>query len=49
MPRALCRKVGRISSSKVEPQIEMLDLGDVEGAPVCAMKVGIRRWKGEEL
>jgi len=28
---------------------EDLDLGSVEGLPVCRMKVGIMRWKGEEL
>lgn len=52
MPRAWWRSAGRISSSKGPPQIEVPDLeGGAsgllgEGAPVCIMKVGIRRWMG---
>ena len=50
IPRALCRRDGRISSSKSAPQIEVLVFGEaVDGLPVWTMKVGRERWKGEAV
>jgi hypothetical protein len=49
MPRALWRRVGRISSSKGSPQMEgeVLDFGSSAGEPVWKMKAGTMRCSGE--
>ena len=48
IPRALCRKEGRISSSKSEPHIDVETFGVADaGLPVWTMKLGMERWKGE--
>jgi hypothetical protein len=49
MPRALWRRVGRISSSKGSPQIdgEDFDFGSSAGEPVWKIKAGTMRWSGE--
>ena len=49
MPLALCRKVGRISSSNGSCHIDVeVLIEDEAGEPVWNMKDGIRRWMGDE-
>ena len=49
IPRALCRSDVLISSSNGSSHIEVPALGADRGAPVWIIKLGIKRWKAEEL